>query len=212
MTEAFRLLKENFPELQEASLLDDILQHSRYRNVKAGDKIIDFGSHIKSIPLLLQGSVQVLREGADGREIFLYYLLPGETCAMSLSCCMVQEASQVKAIAEEDSSMLLLPVSLMDSWMLKYVSWKNLVMNTYRKRFDELLHTIDNIAFKSMDERLWSYLLDTSSALNSHVIPTTHQEVAYALNSTREVISRLLKQLEKQGKIRLERNRITLIH
>lgn len=206
------MLRQQFPDLRDESLLRAILQAGTYRQVNTGERVIDFGSPIKSIPLLLSGSVRVVRLGEDEREIFLYYLLPGETCAVSLSCCMAQETSQVRAVAEEDTSMIMVPSIKMDEWMLQYVSWKNLVINTYRRRFDEMLLTIDNIAFRSMDQRLWQYLLDTSSARNSHTIATTHQEIAYALNSTREVISRLLKQLEKKGKIQLGRNKITLTH
>lgn len=206
------MLRKQFPDLREEALLREILKEGTYRKVSAGDRIMDYGSPIKSIPLLLSGSVRVARQGEDEREIFLYYLLPGETCAVSLSCCMARETSQVRAVAEEDTSMLMVPSIKMDEWMLQYVSWKNLVINTYRRRFEEMLLTIDNIAFRSMDQRLWQYLLDTSSALNSRTIQTTHQEIAYALNSTREVISRLLKQLEKQGKIQLGRNKITLTH
>jgi len=206
------MLRQQFPDLREEALIREILQVGTYRELSAGDHIMDYGSPIKSIPLLLSGSVRVARQGEDTREIFLYYLLPGETCAVSLSCCMAQETSQVRAVAEEDTSMIMVPSIKMDEWMLQYASWKNLVINTYRRRFEEMLLTIDNIAFRSMDQRLWQYLLDTSSALNSRTITTTHQEIAYALNSTREVISRLLKQLEKHGKIQLGRNKITLTH
>jgi len=131
---------------------------------------------------------------------------------MSLSCCLANERSEIRAVAEENTQLIMLPVEFMDEWMLKYPSWKNFVMNTYRRRFEELLYTIDGIAFNKMDQRLWNYLIDKSTANNSRTVETTHQQIAYELNSKREVISRLLKKLEKEGKIVLGRNRIEVIN
>lgn len=206
------LIKENFPELEEEGLLREIEQNGRIYNVKREDRIIDFGALIKNMPLIIEGSIKVIRQDDQGRELFLYYLQPGETCAMSLSCCLAKERSEIRAVAEENTKLIILPSEFMDEWMLKYPSWKNFVMNTYRRRFEELLHTIDGIAFNKMDQRLWNYLLDKSTANNSRIIETTHQQIAYELNSKREVISRLLKKLEKEGKIGLGRNRIEVIN
>ncbi len=146
----------------------------------------------------------------DASELILYYLQAGETCAMSLTCCLANQKSEIRAVAEEDSEIILLPAQLLDSWMLKYPTWKNFVMQTYQDRFVELLNAIDSIAFKKMDERLLQYLIDKSTINNNHVLETTHQKIAEELNSTREVISRLLKQLENQEKIELGRNRIVV--
>lgn len=206
------LIHNNFPELTEPELLAEMLQVARIVHLKAGEKIMDYGGAIKNMPLLTDGSVKILRLNNQGDELILYYLQPGETCAMSLTCCLTSQKSEIRAVAEEDATLIMIPASLMDTWMLKYPSWKNFVMNTYRARFEELLNTIDSIAFRKMDERLWQYLLDKSTVTNTHTLETTHQKIADDLNSTREVISRLLKQLEKQGKIKLGRNRITLIN
>ncbi len=206
------LIKENFPELTERELLAEISQVGRIVKLKADDKIMDYGGIIQNMPLLTSGSLKILRLDEHGNELILYYLQPGETCAMSLTCCLTAQKSEIRAVAEEEATLIMLPAQLMDSWMLKYPSWKNFVMNTYRARFEELLNTIDSIAFHKMDERLWQYLIDKSTINNTHTLETTHQKIADELNSTREVISRLLKQLEKQGKIKLGRNRITIVN
>lgn len=212
MSSMNELLKENFPELSESELLAEIGQVGRIVNLKADDKIMDYGGAIQNMPLLTSGSIKIMRMDEEGNELILYYLQPGETCAMSLTCCLTAQKSEIRAIAEEDTTLIMLPAQLMDAWMLKYPSWKNFVMNTYRARFEELLSTIDSIAFHKMDQRLWRYLIDKSTINNSHTLETTHQKIADELNSTREVISRLLKQLEKQGKIVLGRNRITIVN
>ncbi|UII27033.1 Crp/Fnr family transcriptional regulator [Fulvivirga maritima] len=205
------VLTEYFPELYEEELVKEIKEKGSIVQVEAENKIMDFGQFIKNMPLLYEGAIKVLRQDEEGHELFLYYLQPGQTCAISLTCCLAQERSQIRAIAEEDSYMIQLPVHLMDEWMTKYKSWKNFVMNTYRERFEELLSTIDSVAFHKMDERLWTYLIDKSSARNTHKLEVTHQQIAHELNSTREVISRLLKQLERQGKVKLGRNEVKLI-
>ncbi|UII21039.1 Crp/Fnr family transcriptional regulator [Fulvivirga ligni] len=206
-----QILREYFPELSEEALIKLISENGQLSQVKAGEKIMEYGQSIKSMPLLYDGAIKIMRRSVDEHELFLYYLQAGETCAVSLTCCMANEQSQIRAVAEEDSNMILIPVHFMDEWTSKFKSWKNFVMNTYRTRFEELLNTIDGIAFHKMDERLWTYLVDKSSARNSHQLDITHQEIAFELNSTREVISRLLKQLERSGQVKLGRNKIQVI-
>ncbi|MEM1001767.1 MAG: Crp/Fnr family transcriptional regulator [Bacteroidota bacterium] len=210
MSSINELLKENFPELQESELLAEMDQVGRIARYKMDDKVMDYGGNIQKMPLLISGSLKIMRQDEQGNELILYYLQSGETCAISLTCFLTDQKSEIRAIAEEDLTLVMLPANLMDPWMLKYPSWKNFVMNTYRARFEELLNTIDSIAFHKMDERLWRYLVDKSTINNSHTLETTHQKIADELNSTREVISRLLKQLEKQGKIELGRNKISV--
>lgn len=206
------LIRENFPELTEDGLVQEIVQNGRVFKARRDEKIMEIGAYIKNMPLIIEGAIKILRQDDKGRELFLYYLQSGETCAMSLTCCLANERSSIRAVAEEDTELVMLPVELMDDWMTKYPSWKSFVMQTYSRRFDELLHTIDGIAFNKMDQRVWNYLLDKSTANNSLTIETTHQQIADELNSTREVISRLLKKLEKDGKITLGRNRIELVN
>jgi CRP/FNR family transcriptional regulator len=190
--------------------LDELQAIGKPVNVKAGDIIMDTGQYIKSIPLLLSGSIKIIRQDDTDGEILLYYVGSNETCAMSLTCCMAHQKSRIRAIAEEDTEMITVPVEKMDEWMIKYESWKNFVMQTYNARFDELLRTIDSIAFQKVDERLENYLKSKGELTESKLLVVSHQQIAEELNSSREVISRLLKHLEKNGKIKLGRNKIEL--
>lgn len=172
---------------------------------------MDIEQPINQIPLVIKGSIKILREDEEGNEIFLYYLEPGHACATSITCCMSGQRSTIRAIAEDDTEYLAIPVQYSDEWMLKYKTWKNFVMNTYAERFEELLKAIDQLAFKKMDERLSKYLHDKADLHESCEIHISHQEIAYDLNTSREVISRLLKQLERIGSIKLGRNRIIIL-
>lgn len=205
------IIKKLFPLLHSTELLQEIEKHGVYREVKAGETIIEYGQFIRSVPLLLSGCIKVMRKDAEEHELFLYYLYPGETCAMSLTCCMASQRSEIKAVAEEYSTMIVIPVQYIDKFMLDYPDWKNLIMQTYNARFRDLLNTIDNIAFRRMDERLEEYLFTKIKATQSDTISITHQEIASELGTSREVISRLLKQMEKKGKIKLGRNKINIV-
>lgn len=204
-------IKLNFPIFHEKQLLTEFTEVGIYKEAKSGDVIIDYGSYMKYIPLLLEGSIRILRENEDGNEIFLYYLENGSTCAASFTCCMRQELSNIRAIAEEDVSMIMIPLAKMEEWMGKYTSWRNFVISTYSNRMEEMLKTIDLIAFKKMDERLLNYLEEKARVQESNTLHITHQQIATELNSSREVISRLLKSLEKMEEIRLGRNQIDLL-
>ncbi len=205
------LIRGKFSSLREPELIGEILEKGTVEEIPDGQMIMDVGRYIKSVPLIIKGSVRVLREDHEGRDLFLYYLKPGETCAVSLTCCMANEKSSIRAIADEDVVMIRIPVEYVDIWSNKYTSWKNFMMNTYRVRYEELLSTIDSIAFMKMDERLWKYLLDRKALTGHYELNITHQEIADALHSTREVISRLLKTLEKEEKIELGRNKIIIL-
>ncbi|MDH5397018.1 MAG: Crp/Fnr family transcriptional regulator [Cyclobacteriaceae bacterium] len=205
------LIRRHFIDLREKELIDEMIEVGIIDEIAEGNLVMDVGRYIRSVPLIIKGTVRIMREDEEGRELFLYYLKPGETCAVSLTCCMAQERSSIRAIADEDTVMLRIPVEKIDQWSSRYTSWKNYVMGTYRQRYEELLYTIDSIAFMKMDERLWRYLIEKSAMTNRNDLQITHQEIADALHSTREVISRLLKALEKQGRIQLGRNKIKVI-
>ena len=205
------LIKGNFSSFREPELIEEILKVGVLENLPEGQSLMEVGRYIKSVPLLTKGSVRVMREDQDGKELFLYYLKPGETCAVSLTCCMASERSSIRAVVDEDSELIRIPVEYLDIWTKKYTSFKNFVMNTYRTRYEELLDTIDSIAFMKMDERLWKFLIERKSMLGQEELNLTHQEIADSLHSTREVISRLLKALEREGKIELGRNRIKIL-
>ena len=170
------------------------------------------GQYFKSTMLIVDGLVKVYREDDQGNEFFMYYLQPGQACALSMVCAVKQETSQIMAKAVKDTEVISIPLAYMDEWMSKYKSWYHFVLETYRSRFEELLVTIDHIAFRAMDERLEFYLKKHVQTLGSNVIPISHQEIADELNSSREVISRLLKKMEQLGKVKLQRNSIEVIH
>lgn len=208
--EILNLIRRHYPQIVERQLQEEIAQVASVYHFKANELIMDYGSYVKIIPLIIEGSIKVSRENEDGNELFLYYLRPGETCTMSFTCCMMNKKSEIRTVAEDDTTMIGIPSKYTDIWMSKYQSWKNFVMLSYDNRMNELVQTIDSIAFKKMDERLLEYLKKKTQALGSDVIHTTHQEIAYDLNASREAISRLLKQLENNGYLELGRNRIDL--
>ena len=205
-----QLLDNHFPTILDTDLVEGIKAHATYREVEEDDLLMDIGAKITTIPMIISGSVKVMREDEEGRELLLYYLSPGETCAMSLTCCMAFKRSEIRAVAQEKVTMLAIPVEFMDEWM-RFRDWRSFVMNTYRMRFEELLEALDRLAFHRMDERLLRYLNDKSMSLNVSEIHMSHQEIAVDLNSSREVISRILKQMEHKGLVKLGRNKIQLI-
>lgn len=203
-------LTENFPSFS-AELKQEILRSGRLMHLKAGETLMNVGEEFLSVPLITEGSIKVLREDEEGHELFLYFLTPGQTCALSLNCILMSRPSEVHASAEEDTTLIALDTRNMADWIAKYPDWRNLVINTYQLRFHEMLNTIDGIAFKQLDDRLLIYLKEKITAHHSNEISITHQQIADDLNSTREVISRLLKILEKQHKIKLSRGKIEVL-
>ena len=194
----------------EKDLVTEIEKTAVHRRVSQDDILIDIGDYVKSMPLLLSGAIKVLRVDENGDELLLYFLEPGDTCAMTMSCCLGHTKSEIKAIAELDTELLMVPVQKMEEWTTTYKSWRNFVFQSYHSRLQELLHTVDTIAFLNMDERLLKYLKDKAKISGETTLQTTHQEIAYDLNTSRVVISRLLKKLETMKKIQLKRNSIKL--
>lgn len=203
-------LTNSFPEFS-SELKEEIIKHGKLVHLKEGEILMSIGGEFKVIPLICEGSIKVLREDDEGNELFLYYLSAGQTCALSLNCFMMSMPSEVFAVAEEDTIFIAMQADQMASWLTTYPDWRNFVIGTYQMRFKEMLQTIDGIAFKQLDERVLDYLVEKSNVRDDKVIQTTHQEIADHLNSTREVISRILKILEKSGKIKLGRNKIELV-
>lgn len=204
-------IRTEYPQLAEKSLQDEIASVGKVITFKSGDIILDIGSYIKSMPLIISGLIKAVREDSEGNEIFLYYLAGGETCSMSFTCCLMNKKSEIRTIAEEDTLLISIPSKYMDEWMSKYASWRNWVMKSYELRMQELLKTIDSIAFQKMDERLLAYLQNKAEKLHSKILNTTHQEIAYDLNASREAVSRLLKQLENDRYVVLGRNKIEML-
>ena len=202
-------LKELFPSFDK-ELLAEMEKYGEIKEVKAGDVLMRKGQYIKSTMLVLKGAVKIYRNDSEGGEFFMYYLNPGQACAISMICAAQSETSQVTAIAVEDSTLLIVPLKMMEKWMAEQKGWYEFVVTTYRNRFEELLLVIDQVAFRSMDERLEFYLKRQSKDSSLRVINISHQQIATDLNSTREVISRLLKKMEQRGLVKLNRNYIEL--
>ncbi len=201
------VLRKRFPFL-ESELISEISKAGEWITVDVNEELMSEGKYIRSFPIVLEGLIRVCRRDDEGREILLYYLNPGQVCAMALTCCMGRMQSNITAYAEEETEIIRIPVDFLDKWMVSYSTWKEFVMYAYRSRFDELLTTIDGIAFKKMDERLVKFFTDRYKATGEAIYTGTHQEIATNLTSSREVISRLLKQLEKSGQIIISRNKI----
>ncbi|NNE29901.1 MAG: Crp/Fnr family transcriptional regulator [Saprospiraceae bacterium] len=208
--ETRKRIRLNFPGLADQQLLTELEEKAKIEKVQSAEIIIDYGDKIKFLPLVLEGSLKVSRLNENDHEVFLYYLTPGDTCAASFSCCLVQKRSEIMAVAEEDSTLLLIPLEAADEWMGKYADWRNFIFSMYDYRLFSLIDTVDRLAFSKLDEQLVDYLEKTAFALNSKTLETTHQKIALDLNASREAISRLLKKLEKNGKVKLERNKIHL--
>ena len=204
-------LQNTYNFIFEEALMDEISQISKIHNFKEGDIIIDFGENINYMPLMLTGAIKILREDFDEGELLLYFIEKGDTCAMSMQCCLGNAKSEIRAIAETNGQLILIPVNKMNEWLAKYATWRNFVINSYNNRLKEMLTAIDNLAFMNMDERLFNYLLEKSKINQSQQIQNTHQEIAYDLNTSRVVISRILKALENKGKIKLNRAFIELL-
>lgn len=206
-----RLIQRTFPVFSELELRQTIADFASVVKIPKGEIIMDYGSYIKGIPLVLDGVIKVMRSGGDGSELFLHYIYPGETCSVTLTCCRLDKRSPLKSSAFEDTTIINVPVEYMDQWMLRYPSWKNFVLKSYDSCVGQLLSNIDRVAFERMDTRLMDYLEKTVNATQSNTIHTTHAAIALDLNASREAISRLLKQMEKDGIVKLGRNKITLL-
>lgn len=197
-------LNQLFPGLEEG-LYEEILRYGEIREAPAGAELLRVGQTIRSTMLVLEGIVKLYQESDEGEEYFIYHIQPGQACAVSMVCSYHAEQSQVTARALTDIRYLAIPLQYMDKWLSQYKSWHYFVIRSYRSRYDELLKTIHEIAFKNMDERLEFYLRGQVKQMGKQV-KLTHQEIANDLNSSREVISRLMKKMEKNGWIIIHRN------
>lgn len=203
-------IHERFPMLEPA-LIDEIEKVGVIKTFKAGEVMMRAGQYIKSTVLILDGFVKIFRQDKEGAEFLMYYLQPGNACAISIICASKAETSEISAIAQEETTAIMIPINYMDLWMSKYKSWYYFVLETYRSRFEELLVVIDNVAFRNMDDRLMFYLKRLAGRNGSNIISLSHQQVADELNTSREVISRLLKKMEQRGLVKLNRNFIEFI-
>lgn len=204
-------LKNKLSHFLEKKLIDEIISEGKVMNFKEGDTIMDYGKRVKFMPLILSGSVRVMRRDEEDREILLYYLSSNESCAMAYACCMEDKKSEVKAIAEENVEIIAIPHEKLDEWLVKYPSWKSYIFNSFTQRFNELLKSLESIAFHKLDERLIKYLKNKTKISGKTSIPLSHNQIAEEMGTSRVVISRLLKQLENEKKLVLYRNEIKLL-
>lgn len=204
-------IKQYFPAFIEPGLQQVLANEGRIHHFKEGDIIMDYGGYVRMLPLVLNGTIKISRLSDDGSELFLYYLTRGESCTMTFSCCMHDKQSEIRAVAEEDTTIFALPHQRLDQWMMTYKSWKNFVISAYDQRLNELIRTIDQITFHQLDKRLMDYVYKRAAIHQDQTINTTHQQIADDLNVSREAVSRLLKNLERQGKLKLGRNQIVLV-
>ncbi len=211
MFEPIHAYREKLSQIFEPELVNQILGHSKFIEIDAGERIVDSGQIIRKMPFVLEGTIKVSRIDDDGNEILLYYLEPFETCAMTLTCCMQQFPSEIQATAESSCKILAIPLEMLDRWMNSFPSWKSFIMRTMKNRFDELLQAIDQIAFQKLDDRLISYLKEKARVNGSTLLNLSHNQIAEDLASSRVVISRLLKKLEQDKKLLLYRNQIKLL-
>ena len=204
------LVKANFSSLFEKALLDEVSIVAQLKEVKKNDYLIDIGQEMTFIPLIITGAINVFRTDDDGDDYILYFIEGGDTCAMTLNCCMKGAKSEIKAIAERDSELLLIPVHKLEDW-LHYKSWRAFVFGSYNNRFSEMLEAVDSLAFMNMNDRILKYLKNKVIANKSEFLKITHNTISLELNTSRVVVSRILKKLEIDGDIKLHRNQIEIL-
>jgi CRP/FNR family transcriptional regulator len=200
-----------FSSVFEPDLLTELETKSMIMQVSGGEVMMNPGQTIRAVPLVVSGVFKVSRVNEEGQELLLYYVKEGESCAMTFTCCMMAHTSVIKGSAEEDSVLLCVPVNVTDEWITKYPTWKRFVMTTILNRFTEVLKSVDEVAFKKLDDRLANYLKEKSKVTGSSLINLSHQQIADELGTNRVVISRLLKKLEIDKKLLLYRNQIKLL-
>ncbi len=209
-TTKVQMSNKKFDFLLEQGLRAEFDQVGIKLDFNTGDIIIEPNKYIKVIPILLKGTIKVIRETNEGNELILYYIKAGQSCAVSLSTSLMNKLSNIKAIAEEKVELIAIPSSASVKWYDSYASWRMFVLRTMDNRYDEIINALDSVAFKKIDERLMDYLKAKTEAVQSNILNITHQEIANELSTSREVISRSLKQLEQKGILKLFRNKVEI--
>ena len=204
-------LSDYYADVFEEELIDEIVRVGHYDKVKGGELLIDIGSEMTHIPLILDGVVKIMRQEKEGGEIVLYFLERGDTCAISFVNCINRKKSIFRGIVEKDIEAIFVPVEHIDGWLEKYKSWRHFIIDSYHFRLLEMVESIDSLAFMKMSDRLLKYLIDKVKINNDVDLEITHQEIANDLHSSRVVITRIIKQLHDEGKIYSTRNKIRVL-
>lgn len=202
----------NIVEFKSSAALREKLEEISFaKTFGEGDVILREDAYIEAIPIVTQGSIRVMRTDEEGREILLYYIKAGESCIMSFLGGMHQDTSKVKAIAEEETEILFIPIDNVSLLIKEYPEWLDYIFRLYHKRFEDLLEVVNAVAFKKMDERLLNFIKKKSELTQSKTLHITHEQIANELGTARVVVSRLLKQMEAQNLVQLGRNNISLV-
>lgn len=205
------VIQKHFPFF-EKELQEKIAAVGEVKEFEPGDILMKTGQNIRSTMLVISGLIKIFREDEDGNEFFMYYLQPGQACALSMVCAIKQETSQIMAKTSATTEVISIPLTYMDEWMAGYKSWYHFVVSSYRDRFEDMLQTIDHIAFRNMDERLVFYLQQHQNTVKSNILTVSFTEIAQELNSSREVISRLMKKLAEKGMIKQHKSHVEIIN
>lgn len=205
------LLQRNYGYLFSNALLAEIEKSGQLMQFKEGEEIMDYGQSFHFIPLLLSGAVKIMREDENGNELLLYFLEKGDTCASTLNSGFGQKHSEIRAEAETDVEMIMIPLEKLDQWMCEYDEWRKFVMDSFYQRINELQEVVEVLAFQQLDTRVYNYLKDKAMVTGDTNLKVTHSEIARDLNSSRVVISRILKKLENQGILKIGRSSVSLI-
>ncbi|MDO9593495.1 MAG: Crp/Fnr family transcriptional regulator [Lutibacter sp.] len=203
-------LDDYYSEIFEKELIDEIVEIGIFRVIASGETLIDIGDNMTHVPLILKGAVKIIREDKKGDEIALYFLERGDTCAISFINCINKSKSMFRGVAEKETEGIFVPVSKIDDWLIKYKSWRHFIIDSYHMRLIEMVESIDSLAFMKLDDRLHKYLVDKVKIMQDNTLIITHQEIADDINTSRVVVSRLLKILENEGKVIIRRNRIII--
>jgi len=204
-------LNKNYSKVFEVDLIDEIIKVGYFDKLKTGELLIDKGDYITHIPLILKGVVKIIRKEKKGDEFTLYYLEAGDTCAISFVNCLDRQESIFKGVVMSDIEAIFIPVHVIDEWLVKYKSWRYFIIDSYHFRLLEMVESIDALAFMKMKKRIWKYLTDKVKISNNFDLEVTHQDIASDLNSSRVVISRIIKKLDDEGKIISSRNKVKVI-
>lgn len=204
-------LNKNYSKIFEDDLIDEIIKVGYFDKIKNGKLLVDKGDYLTHIPLILKGVVKIIRKENKGDELTLYYLEAGDTCAISFANCLNRKESIFKGVVVSDIEAVFIPVDVIDQWLIKYTSWRHFIIDSYHFRLLEMVESIDALAFMKMKKRIWKYLTDKVKFSNNIDLEVTHQDIATDLNSSRVVISRIIKKLHDEGKIATSRNKVKVI-